>query len=40
MQNGKLNKMYYLNTRIYIQLGVWGLKTSFGPIGPKKLTKP
>ena len=40
MQNFKLNKMFYLNIRIYLWLGVWGLKNSFGPIGPKRLTKP
>ena len=39
MQNFKLNKMFYLNIRIYLQLGVWGLKTSFWSIGPKRLTK-
>ena len=40
MQNVKPKKMFYLNIRIYFQLGVWDLKTSFGPIGPKRLTKP
>ena len=40
MWNVQFNKMYYLNIRIYLQLGVWGLKTSFGLIGPKRLTKP
>ena len=37
MQNFKLNKIFYLNIRKYHQVGVWGLKTSFGLIGPKRL---
>ena len=40
MQNVKPNKMFYLNIRIYLQLGVRSLTTSFGPIGPKRLAKP
>ena len=39
MQNYWLNKIYYLNIRIYHQLVVQGLKTSFRPIECKKLTK-
>ena len=40
MQDFKLNKMLYLNIRTYNQFGAWGLKTSFGPIRPKRFTKP
>ena len=36
MQNVKPNKMLDLNIRIYLQLGVSGLKTSFGPLGPRR----
>ena len=35
MQIVKLNEMFYLNIRIYLQLGVWGLKTSFWQLGPE-----
>ena len=36
MQNVKSNKMFYLNIRIYLQLGLWVLKTGFGlKLGPK-----
>ena len=31
--------MFELNIRIYLQFGIWDLKTSFGPIGPKILSK-
>ena len=40
LQNVKLNKLHYLNIKIYLQLGAWDLRTSFGSIGPKRLTKP
>ena len=40
MWNVQLNKMYYLNIRIYLQLGVWGLQTGFGLIEPNRITKP
>ena len=33
MWNVQFNKICYLNIRLYLQLGVWGLKTSFGSIG-------
>ena len=29
--------MFYSNIRLYLKLGVWGLKTIFGPIEPKNL---
>ena len=35
MKNVKFNKMHYFNIKIYLQLGVWGLKTSFGSSEPK-----
>ena len=34
-----LSQMFELNIRIYLQFGIWDLKTSFGPIGPKILSK-
>ena len=40
MWNVKLNKMYYLDIRVYLQLRVWGIKTSLGLIWPKRLTTP
>ena len=40
MQNFKLDKMFYLNIRTCHQLEVWDLKTSFQPIGSKRITKP
>ena len=39
LQNIKLNKLHYLNIRIYLQLVVWGLKTRFGSTGTKRLMK-
>ena len=36
--NDKLNKMYYLNFRIWLQR-FWGLLTSFGSTESKKLFK-
>ena len=40
MQNDQLKKIYYLNIGIYCHLVVQGLKTSFGPIEPKRLNQP
>ena len=40
LQKVKLNKLHYLHIKINLQLSVWGLKTSFGSIEPKRLTKP
>ena len=38
MQNVKLNKMFFLNIKIYLELGVWGLNIGFGLIGSKRCT--
>ena len=40
IQNYNLNLIKFSNPKKYLNLRVWGLKTSFGPPGPKALIRP
>ena len=37
--NNKLNQIKWSNLKKYLGLGVWELKTRFGPLGPKSMIK-
>ena len=39
IKNHKLRLMNLWNLKNYLKLRVWGIKTSFGPLGPKTLIK-
>ena len=39
-QNFIMNPVNSLKVQIYLDLGIWGLKTRFEPIEPKRLTRP
>lgn len=39
IENHMLTQIKSSNFKKYIDLGIWGLKTSFGPLGPKRFIK-
>ena len=40
LKNHEMNPIKSWNLKKYLDLRVWGLETTFGPLGPKKRIKP